>query len=68
MHLHICNFTTVANIQRGKVRFDFSDMFGPLFIRKNGEPLKNQPQPGRVLPGKRSRLGIKSTEPVWARK
>jgi hypothetical protein len=45
MHVHICSSTTVANIQRGKVRFDFSEMFGPLFIKKNGDPLKNQPKP-----------------------
>jgi hypothetical protein len=46
MKVHICNFTTVENIQRGRYRFDFSEMFGPLFIRASGEPLKNQPQPG----------------------
>lgn len=46
MKLHICDFTTVADIQIGKVRFDFSERFGPLFIRKNGAPLKVQPLPG----------------------
>ncbi len=29
---------------QGKIwRWEFSGMFGPLFVRKNGEPLKNQP-------------------------
>lgn len=44
--VHICSFTTVANVQRGRYRFDFSEMFGPLFLSKRGVPLENQPQPG----------------------
>jgi hypothetical protein len=46
MNIHICDFTTVADIKRGKHRFDFSDRFGPLFLNAKGEPLKRQPQPG----------------------
>jgi hypothetical protein len=44
--VHICSFVSVADVKRGRYRFDFSDRFGPLFVRANGEPLKNQPQPG----------------------
>jgi len=46
--MHICDFTTVADVRivwNGRVvRFDFSRMFGPLFLRlTDGEPKKIQP-------------------------
>jgi hypothetical protein len=43
-----CSFTDTDTISspNGRHHWDFSWRFGPLFTRKNGEPLKNQPQPG----------------------
>jgi hypothetical protein len=29
-------------------RWEFSPMFGPLFLKKNGEPLKRQPLTGKA--------------------
>lgn len=45
MIIHICTSTTVADIEQDGYRFDFSEQFGPLFLTKKGEPLKNQPMP-----------------------
>ena len=47
--IHVCDFTTVANAQEehnGKTYyFDFSEMYGPLFLNKKGEVLDKQPGP-----------------------
>jgi hypothetical protein len=41
--IRLCSFTTVPDVQRGKWRWEFSEQFGPTFLGKNGDPLKNQP-------------------------
>lgn len=41
--VRLCSFTTVPDVRRGKWRWEFSDIFGPTFLGKNGDPLKNQP-------------------------
>lgn len=44
--VRICSFTNaVAEVSDGrrKYRFEFSEMFGPTLIGKDGDPLKNQP-------------------------
>lgn len=46
--LHICSFTegTYRIMVEGELFiFEMSDRFGPLFIGKKGESLKNQPRP-----------------------
>jgi hypothetical protein len=48
MLVHLCNFTTVEDVQVSwngrKIRFDFSERFGPLFLRLgDGEPKEIQP-------------------------
>jgi hypothetical protein len=44
-----CSFSeaTIVGLDRlGRtVRFEFSEQFGPLFLRANGEPLQKQPHP-----------------------
>lgn len=48
MRVFVDSFVDDADVVSscGKYRWDFSAMFGPLFVRKNGEPLKKQPLPG----------------------
>lgn len=44
--LHVCSFHDASGsaIVAGRVvRWDFSVMFGPLFVSASGVPLKNQP-------------------------
>jgi hypothetical protein len=43
-----CSFvdTNVVVSPNGKHRWEFSWRFGPLFVDKRGDPLKNQPMPG----------------------
>jgi len=39
------SFTDSVTVHVG-VRFEFSRMFGPMFLDSEGEPLKEQPLPG----------------------
>lgn len=42
--MHVCDFTTVADVRFEGWRFDFSERFGPLLLhRVTGEPLAVQP-------------------------
>lgn len=44
--VRVCCFHDADGESRcGRWRWEFSKMFGPTFVRKNGEPLKNQPEP-----------------------
>ncbi len=47
MKIHICSFVDDIAEGRGRsgklYRWEFSEMFGPTLIGKNGDPLKNQP-------------------------
>lgn len=55
MHsVHICCFAEAegrATVRGKEWRWEFSKEFGPIFLRKNGEPLTNQP--------------VSSRHPVW---
>lgn len=47
MRIFVDSFIDAEGVSpNGRHRWEFSEMFGPLFVRKNGEPLKNQPPPG----------------------
>ena len=49
----VCSFSDrqdyVMKFEGREVRFDWSDMFGPLFLTKDGEPLKRQPTNGAII-------------------
>lgn len=47
MGIHICGIPDAEGVSpNGHYRWDFSWRWGPLFLKKNGNPLKNQPMPG----------------------
>ncbi len=45
-----CSHCSHANYygEGGGYRWEFSPMFGPLFLKKDGEPLKRQPLTGKA--------------------